>query len=116
MVGRLHEDICNTQTFIVPGVTVNVRLTKGRREFHLMAKDADSKVTLKILEAGLLVRLIVPNPSILYAQNTTLEAEALAKYHVTRFEVMTFTFASGSQSLCIDNAVLDHYLNVYYLL
>jgi hypothetical protein len=29
MVGRLHADICNAQTFIVPGVTVNVRLTKA---------------------------------------------------------------------------------------
>jgi hypothetical protein len=47
MVGRLYADICNAQTFIVPGVTVNVRLTKVRREFYLMAKDEDSKVTFK---------------------------------------------------------------------
>jgi hypothetical protein len=56
MVGRLHADICNAQTFIVLGVTVNVRLTKCRREFYLMVKKADSKVTFKILEGGLLVR------------------------------------------------------------
>jgi hypothetical protein len=38
MIGRLHTDICNAQTLIIPGVTGNVRLTKGRREFYLMAK------------------------------------------------------------------------------
>jgi hypothetical protein len=43
MIGRLHADICNAQTFIVPGVTVNVRLTKDRREFYLMAHDPDFK-------------------------------------------------------------------------
>jgi hypothetical protein len=71
-----------------------------------MAKNEDSKVTFKILEARLFVRHIEANPSILHAHNTTLEAGGIAKYHVTRFEVKTFTFAAGSQSLSIDNAVL----------
>jgi hypothetical protein len=106
MIGRLHADICNVQTFIVPGVTVNVRLTKGRREFYLMAKDADSKVTFKILDAPLFVRHIAANDSILYAHNKILEEGALSKYHMTRVEVKTFTFAAGLQSLSIDNAVL----------
>jgi hypothetical protein len=95
MIGRLHADICNAQTFIVPGVNVNVRLTKGRHEFYLMAKYADSKVTFKILEARLFVRHIAANDSILYAHNKTLEAGALAKYHMTRVEVKTLTFAAG---------------------
>jgi hypothetical protein len=34
LVGRLHADIFNGPTFTIPGVTVNVRLTKGRREFY----------------------------------------------------------------------------------
>jgi hypothetical protein len=72
----------------------------------LMAKEADSKVTFKILEARLLVEHIEANPSVLYAHNTTVEAGGLAKYHLTRVEVKTFTFAAGSQSLSIDNAVL----------
>jgi hypothetical protein len=116
LVGRLHADICNASTYIVPGVTVNVRLTRSRREFYLMAHDTDSKVTFKILETRLLVRHIEANPSILYAHNTTLEAVGLAKYHLTRVEVKTFTFAAGSQSLSIDNAVGDLYQNVSYSL
>jgi hypothetical protein len=86
---------------------VNVRLTKGRREFYLMAKDADSKVTFKIMEAQLLVRHIKPNAAILVAHNTTLNAGALSNYHLSSVEVKTFTFAAGSQSLSIDNAVLE---------
>jgi hypothetical protein len=78
MLGRLHADICNAQTFIVPGVTVNVRLTKGRCEFYLMANEADSKVTFKIPEARLLVTHIEPNAANLVAHNTTLSAGALA--------------------------------------
>jgi hypothetical protein len=85
MVGRIHAVVCNCQTFIVPRVTVNVRLTKGRREFYLMTKDI--QVTLNILEARLLVRHITANPSVIYAHKTTLEAGRLAKYHLTRVEV-----------------------------
>jgi hypothetical protein len=106
LVGRLHADICNASTFIIPGVTVNVRLTRARREFYLMAHDPDSKVSFKILEALLLVRHIEANPAILHAHNTTLEDGGLVKYHLTRVDVKTFTFAAGSHSLSIDNAVL----------
>jgi hypothetical protein len=79
---------------------------KARREFDLMAKNADSKVTFKILEARLFVKHIAANPSILHAHNTTLEDGGKAKYHLTKVEVKTFTFAAGSQSLSIVNAVL----------
>jgi hypothetical protein len=106
MFGRLHSDICKAQTFILPGVTVNVRLIKGRREYYLMAKDADSNVKFKLREAQVFFRLIAVNDSILYAHNKTLEAGAPALYHMTRVEVKTFTFAAGSQFLSIDNAVL----------
>jgi hypothetical protein len=53
-VGRLHADICNASTFIIPGVLVTVRLTRARREFYLISKDADSKVSFQIQEAKLI--------------------------------------------------------------
>jgi hypothetical protein len=106
LLGRLHAEICNASTYILPGVCVDVSLTKGRREIYLMVNDADSKVTFKVLDARLLVRYIKLKPAILVAHNTTLDAGALAKYHLLRVEVKTFTFASGSQSLSINNDVL----------
>ena len=40
------------------------------------------------------------------AHNTALQAEAIARYNMTRVELKTFTHAKGSQSLSIDNAKL----------
>jgi hypothetical protein len=106
LVGRLHADICNASTFIIPGVPVTVRLKSARREFYLLAHDPDSKVSFQIQKAQLLVRHIKPNPAIIHAHNTTLDVGGIAKYHVTRVDVKTFRFAAGSTSLSIDNAVL----------
>jgi hypothetical protein len=105
MVDRLHNDICNVQTHLIPGVRVQVTLTKGRRDFYLMAKDEDSKVSFKFLEAQLLVKCVKPNPAFLVAHTKALQTGAIAKYNLSRVKVKTFNFASGSQSLSIDNAV-----------
>jgi hypothetical protein len=85
---------------------MQIKLTKARREFFLMNKEADSKVISKLLDAQLLVNRVRPNPAYLLAHNTTLLAEDIAKQFLTRFELKSFTFYSGSQSLSIDNAVL----------
>jgi hypothetical protein len=71
-----------------------------------MNKKNDSKVTFRFLDAQLLVKRVKVNPVFLDAHNTPLSAGALAKYHLSRVEVKTFTFASGSRTLSIDNAVL----------
>jgi hypothetical protein len=92
LVGLLHADICNASTLIISGFTVNVLVTRTCREFYLIAHDPDSKVSFKILEARMLVSHIEPNPSILHAHNTTLEAGGVAKYDLTRVVVKTFTF------------------------
>ena len=49
MVGRSHSDICNVPTHLLPGVRMQIKLTKARREFFLVNKDADSKVIFKFL-------------------------------------------------------------------
>jgi hypothetical protein len=103
MVGRLHSDICNVPTHLLPGVGMQIKLTKAKREFYLMNKDADSKVVFRFLDVQLLVQRVRPNPAYLIAHNNS---RAIAKYNLTRVEFMFFTFASGSQSLSIDNVVL----------
>jgi hypothetical protein len=69
-------------------------------------KDTASKTTFKFLEAKLLVNRIRPQPRQLIAHNTTLSKGWLARYNTTRVELKTFTFASGTQSLSIDNAII----------
>ena len=71
-----------------------------------MNKVEDSKVVFKFLDAQLLVKRARPNPAYLIAHNTALHSGVIAKYDAIRFELKTFTFSSGSQSLSIDNAIL----------
>ena len=70
-----------------------------------MNKDAEPKTTFKFLEAELLVKRIRPNPAYLIAHNIA-EQWGPCDVQLTRVELKTFIFSSGSQSLSIDNAVL----------
>jgi hypothetical protein len=106
MVGRLHSDICNVATYLLPGVRMRIKLIKAKRDFYLTNKDADSKVVFKLLDSQLLVMRIEPNRAYLIIHTKALQAGAVAKYNITRVEVKSFTFGSGSQSMFIDNAVL----------
>jgi hypothetical protein len=70
-----------------------------------MNKDAASTTTFKFLNAELIVRRIKADPRILIAHNKTLSKGCFARYNLTRFELKTFTFSGGPQSLSINNAV-----------
>ena len=102
---RIHSDICNVPLYLIPGVRMQIRLTKTKSSIYLMNK-ADSTTVFKFLDAKLLVNCVRPSPSFLLAHNTTLARSALARSNLTRVELKTYTFSSGSQSLSIDNAVL----------
>jgi len=106
--GRSHSDICNVPLCLLPGVRLQIRLTKSRHSFYLMKKSVDSKTVFKFLDAQLLAMRVSPNPAILMAHTTTLKNRgSLARYNLMRVELKTFTFAAGSKSMSIDNAVLD---------
>jgi hypothetical protein len=92
--------------YLLPGVRVQIKFTKAKTEFYLMDKDADSKTVFQFLDAQLWVRRVRPNPAIPLAHKAVLSKGGVARYNMTRFELKSFTFSSGSQSLSIDNAVL----------
>ena len=96
MVGRLHTDICSVPTHLLPGVRMQIKLTKARREIYVHSKEADSKAVFKILDAHLLVKRVRPNPAYLVEHNTALQAGAIVRYNMTRAELKTFTHAKGS--------------------
>jgi len=106
LIGRLHSDICNVVPYLLPGVKLQIKLTKGKRAFYLMSTKADSTTKFQFHEAYLIVNRIRPNPSYLIAHNTALAKGALARYNLTRVELKTFTFSPGPKSLSVDNAVL----------
>jgi len=106
LFGRLYSDKCNVPLYLLPGVRLQIRLTKTLPSFYLMNKSVHSNTVFKILDAQLLVRRVRPNPTILLAHTATLKIRgSLARYYLTRVELKTFTFAVGSISLSIDNAI-----------
>jgi len=105
LFGRLHSDLFNVPLVLLPGLSLQIRLTKTRPSFYMMSKEADSKTTFKFLVAQLLVKRVKPDPVTLLAHTATLNTGALARYNMTRVELKTFTFSAGSKSLSIDNAV-----------
>jgi len=45
LFGRLHTDSCKVPLFMLPGVKLQIKLTKARPRFYLMKKADDSKNT-----------------------------------------------------------------------
>ena len=72
-----------------------------------MNKDAESKIFFQFLDAQLWVKRIRPSPTISLAHNTVPSKGGVARYNMTKVELNSFTFSSGSQSLSIDNAGLS---------
>jgi hypothetical protein len=106
MYGRLNSDICDVPLCLLSVVNFQIKLTKAKKSFYLLSNKADSKATFKFQEALFYVKRIRPAPSILASHNEALLKGYPAIYNFTRVELKTFTFAKGSQSLSIDNAVL----------
>ena len=104
--GRLHSDLFNVSLVLLPGVNIQIRLTKTRPSFYMMSKETDTKSTSKYLDAKLLVKRVKTDPVTPLVHVTTLNTWALAGYNMTRLEHKKFTFSAGSKSLSIDNAVL----------
>jgi hypothetical protein len=70
---------------------------------------------LKFLDAQRVNRIGL-NPEVLLANSIALNKGGLARYILSRVELKTFTFSSGSQLLSIDNAVLGAIPKLFYSL
>jgi hypothetical protein len=81
---------------------------EGKVQFYLLNKDVQATTQFKFLDAKLYVKRIRAKPAILLAHNETLNNAILGRYNMMSFEIKTFTFSSGGESLTVDNAVLDN--------
>ena len=106
MYVRLHADICNVVKLLVNGVKMQIKLTKAMTAFYLLSNKEDSKVHFEVLEAILYVKRIRQSADVITARNEALLAGYLVKCNLTGIELKTVTFAAGTQSLSLDNAVL----------
>ena len=75
---------------LLPGVRLQISLTKAQPKFYLINKCVDSKIIFKCLYAQLLVRRVRPNHTILLAHNSTLSKGSLARYNLKSDELKTF--------------------------
>jgi len=94
LLGRILTDLCYVPLFLLPRTNLQIKLTKSRRSFYLMNKSADTKTTFNFLDAYLLFRSVQLNPEFLEAQEKALEKGDLARYNMTRFDIMNFTFSA----------------------
>ena len=92
--------------YLPPGFRLQIKFTKAKSSYYLMKQVAESKTVLQFLDAQIWVKRIRPNPKIPLAHNVVLSKGSVARYNMTRVEIKSFTFSSGSQSLSIDNVVL----------
>ena len=72
LIGRLHSDICNLVPYLLPGVKLQLKLTKGKRPFYLMCTKDDSSNKFEFLDAYLIDNRIRLNPGYLMAHDPTL--------------------------------------------
>ena len=75
LCGRIHSDICNVTLYLIPGVRMQIKLTKAKQSFYLMNKDAEIKT---VFNAQLLVNRVRPSPSLHLAYNIELGKGSLA--------------------------------------
>jgi len=79
LFGRLNGDICNVPLYLLPGVRLQVRLTKAHPSFCLVNKSFDSKTFFKFLDSQLLVRRVRLNHTISLARTATLKNRGVSR-------------------------------------
>ena len=109
--GKLHSDIFNVPTLLIPGVHIQVKVDRSKSEFYLLNTNTDEKAVFKFTDAALYMRHVKPNPSLLIAHTQALK-ETTSRYDVTKVALKTVTFGSGSKRPST-MSYLVHYLNDY---
>jgi hypothetical protein len=51
VIGRLHGDLFNSNSMLINGVDMNIKLTRAPSSFYLLRPADDSKMKIKIMEA-----------------------------------------------------------------
>lgn len=104
LYGKLHADMLNQPLLLLNNVDLRIALTLNKPEFYLIADEKDASM-VKIIEATLYMKHVSINPNILIAHHKILE-NTTAKYYYKRTEIKSFTIASGTNSISLDNIVL----------
>ena len=108
LAGTLHLDFLNQPKYLVPGVSVHIRLQRATETFALHMPDGsihDGASTWKIIinQCILYVRRVKVNPHVITGHEHGFARKKLAMYPYQRTSVITYTIPTGSTSFIKEN-------------
>ena len=108
LIGKLHLDLSYSDLYLLNGVDVRLRFVRSKDQFVLnaCAVDDDQPIhpyKVKIIHAGLFVKKLKINPQISLSHAKVLANGGLAKYHIKRVVLKTFSAATGSMNINLDS-------------
>ena len=114
MIGPLRLDFLNQPKYLLPGVSVRIRMTRANHNFSLSWATGDSEPDdnswkIVIVKAILYVRRVKVHPAIIKAHEFGLQTKN-ALYPYTRSKVITFVVPTGSSTYFKDNIFSSHLL------
>lgn len=104
-MGALFLDMFSQSKYLLPGVTVRLKLSRSKTDFVLL--NDGKKETLKIIleQATLYVRKVRVAASVLQAHETGLSNVGNAIYPIQQTEMLSYTVAQGAKNHAQDNLV-----------
>ena len=101
--GRLHEAIFNVDRLLVPGVQINIRLTRASDAFSLLSPTANARYRIVIDELKFRVKFLSVRPDITQSIEAKLTTEP-AFYPLSHFiETRDLTIEQGVQTKELSN-------------
>jgi hypothetical protein len=94
----------NVPLLLLPGVQLQIILTKSKNDFYVLSSKRHKGIVFKFVEVTLYVRHVKSSPTIWLTLNALEKVNA--RYNLSRAALKTFSFWTGSKSASIDNAVL----------
>ncbi len=108
LIGKLHLDFFNQPLYLLNNTEVRLTLERNKDEFVLhgnlpdggagAAAHAQATFGLKVLSASLIIRHIVPVPSIVMNHAKLLSQAQSAKYPIRRVVPTSYTINRGSRN------------------
>ena len=105
MMGRLHVDLFLLDRFLLNGVTVKVRLVRGKDACSLMGGGQNPDYKVHIVDAILFARKAVLSPTFQMAHIKALE-KGTAKYPLRPVDCKVYSIPQGAMSHTHDNLFL----------
>jgi hypothetical protein len=103
LMGRLHQDMCNQDRFLIPGVNIDLRFIRNNDKFVLLrASDATENYRIEITSLSVWFRQLNVTDETKIAFERQIQHQPCA-YPFVRTELRTFGMPTGIKSFEEDN-------------